>query len=161
MNFDYDKATLKASWGVYAIENSKSGRRYIGGTARNFFERWKAHWYELQNGNHDNKALQWDWLFLGSDKFRFVILEAYTERAISEWERLEFWAQHREAVCIRRSTGLYNVTGTASETLAGTAAQRSATRLWNAFYGTDLIVFDGPPWKHPTLSTADPRGLYG
>jgi len=60
---NYDLDTLKATYGVYAIVRIKTGRQYIGSTGDSFFNRWKAHWYSLESGKHDNKALQWDWLF--------------------------------------------------------------------------------------------------
>lgn len=157
MHFDYDVSTLKASWGVYAIENRRSGRRYIGSTSLNMLNRWRGHWYDLDKGIHDNKALRWDWLFFGADSFRFLMLEPYTERECSQWERFERWARHREAVHILATPDRYNVTLPAATTLDGEAARRSATRMWNAFYGTDLVVYHGPPWKHPTLSTLGRR----
>ena len=135
---NYDLATLKTTWGVYAIVRIETGRQYIGGTGDSFFNRWKGHWYILEKGIHDNKALQWDWLFLGSNAFEFRILESFTGKGRSHREGKDSgsWARHREALMIVQSQNLYNAQMPAAPTLAGERAQHLSSRIWEAFYGS-------------------------
>jgi hypothetical protein len=138
MNFDYDTATLKATWGVYAIVNKGSGRSYIGSTGDCFLARWKGHWYKLQSGKADNYALQWDWSFYGPDNFAFQILESFTGKLGSYRNGYDTgpWARHREAHWIVQARNIYNVQMPAQSMLAGEHAQQTSSRLWEAFYGS-------------------------
>lgn len=135
---NYDLATLKASWGVYAIVRLDTGRQYIGGTGDSFFRRWKGHWYSLEKGCHDNKILQWDWLFFGPDRFEFRILEPYTGKTRSwrEGKDSSAWARHRESVVTVQSQNLYNIHMPAESSIAGERAQHLSSRIWEQFYGS-------------------------
>lgn len=135
---NHDLATLKTTWGVYSIVRTETGRQYIGGTGDSFLNRWKGHWYLLEKGMHDNKALQWDWLFLGPDAFEFRIIESYTGhwRSLRESRNTRAWACHREAVNIIQSQNLYNVTMPAEPTIVGERAQHLSSRFWEEFYGS-------------------------
>ena len=137
MTFDYDTATLKASWGVYAIVRKQTGRMYIGHTADSFLMRWKTHWFALRAGKHINAGLQWDWLFFGETAFEFRILEAYTERLNWRQGKTAPWAQHREAVCIAQSRNLYNEMIPAACVLSGEQAKKWSKLLWDIYYTPD------------------------
>lgn len=130
MTFDYDTAALKRSWGIYSIGNRQSRRLYIGSTAHSFWQRWRVHWKALDCGKHENAELQMDWLSFGSDSFEFRILESYTGKPISAW------AEHREAVLIAQSNGLYNQQVPGLATLRGYYAKRLAKAYWLACYGS-------------------------
>lgn len=135
---NHDLSALKATWGVYAIVRLKTGRQYIGGTGDSFLSRWKGHWYMLQKGMHDNKALQWDWLFFGPECFEFQILESYNDKHLSwrDGKDTQSWSRHREAIVTAQSQNLYNIQMPAAPSLAGERAQHLASRLWEKFYGS-------------------------
>ena len=71
--------------GIYIIENTISGRKYIGKT-RNFRERWLNHYSLLQRGKHKNEGMQKDW---NPETFTFTIhceIENPTDRHLKEAE---------------------------------------------------------------------------
>lgn len=150
---NYNLATLKVTWGVYAIVRKQTGRQYIGSTGDTFFNRWKGHWYKLQSGQSDNFSLQWDWLFFGPDAFEFRILESFTGRPRS-WRDArgnEPWSRHREAVWIVQSSNLYNVQMPSPSMLEGERAQYLSSRLWEAFYGTPPPLNSDHKWIERTF----------
>lgn len=59
---------LPTSAGVYVIENTESGRVYVG-SAVNLRARRHTHWGSLQRGCHKNAHLQSAWDKYGSDAF--------------------------------------------------------------------------------------------
>lgn len=148
MDFGYDIATLKTTWGVYAIVNKNTGRAYIGSTGDCFLNRWKTHWYKLQSGKGDNYSLQWDWLFLGPDHFLFQIIESYTGKPSSWREPRETgpWARHREALVILRSDNLYNTQMPTAQTVAGERAQNLSSLIWEDFYGSPPPLNPNHDW---------------
>lgn len=60
--------------GVYLIENSVTGRKYVGSSS-NIERRIKTHKQHLQKGCHNNRKLQKDHDMHGLDSFKFTILE--------------------------------------------------------------------------------------
>lgn len=78
---------LATSGGIYALENSKTGKRYIG-KASNFRTRFSAHKGKLEKGTHPNTDLQKDW---NDTPFSFIILhyiEDAHERSLKECEEI-------------------------------------------------------------------------
>lgn len=133
--FGYEIETLKTSWGVYAIVNKVSERKYIGSTADSFFKRWKVHLYSLNSGKHACLLLQRDWTLLGPDAFTFQVLEAYTDPRRSFLDSYPTWARHREAVLLAQAGNVYNVALPHPSTLSGEHARRHTPELWRRFYG--------------------------
>ena len=60
--------------GVYLIENSVTGRKYVGSSS-NIDRRIKTHKQHLEKGCHNNRKLQKDHDIHGIDSFNFIILE--------------------------------------------------------------------------------------
>lgn len=60
--------------GIYAIENIKTGDRYVGQSV-NIEKRWARHKADLAVGRARSPALQEAWNYYGPDAFRFTILE--------------------------------------------------------------------------------------
>jgi GIY-YIG catalytic domain len=84
--------------GIYQIQNSHTGRVYIG-QSRNIEARWNSHRDTLRKGKHINDALQADWEAYGEGAFTFTIVEQ-----VEGWNALcEAEARHCAA-----STNLYN-----------------------------------------------------
>lgn len=71
--------------GIYQIENSINGKRYIG-SSFNIPDRWKRHIRELNKGTHKNKHLLAAWNKYGCDNFKFSILELCTPEEINKKE---------------------------------------------------------------------------
>lgn len=95
--------------GIYEIINPLNGKRYIG-SAKEFKERWKKHYYCLKTNKHKNEYLQYSFNKhfeeLGHDNFfEFHILEVMKnstkeERLIRE----EFWINF----ALENNVELYN-----------------------------------------------------
>jgi len=60
--------------GVYQIQNTIDGKRYIGSAARSIINRWSNHKTRLSQGSHYAKHLQNAWNKYGADTFVFEIL---------------------------------------------------------------------------------------
>lgn len=94
--------------GIYAIENLRNGRKYLGATA-DFQRRWRQHVLDLRRGLHANEDLQAAWIKFGEDAFRFVVIEEIEGRdALRRRERhwIEAYGRH---------TDLYNAVQEADE----------------------------------------------
>lgn len=63
---------LKES-GIYAIEHTASGKRYVG-SAQNLDRRLKKHIYHLNKGTHHSIKLQAAWNKYGVDAFVLVVI---------------------------------------------------------------------------------------
>ena len=75
--------------GIYKIENTINSRFYIGGSVKDFRQRWSEHRSTLNKGTHRNRLLQSDWLKYGESAFRFEILETLpTERVLAREQEL-------------------------------------------------------------------------
>lgn len=61
--------------GIYVIENTVNGHRYVGSASVSFYERLNQHLHHLRKGKHHNRHLQGAWNTYGPDAFRFVIIE--------------------------------------------------------------------------------------
>jgi len=60
--------------GIYAIEHTKSGARYIGSSS-DIRGRWLRHRSRLRRGRHHCDLLQTAWSINGESEFRLVVLE--------------------------------------------------------------------------------------
>lgn len=78
------------SVGIYCIENTTNGKKYIG-LSRNIERRWNEHRSELRRGKHCNIYLQRAWNNYGEDTFKFYIIELCDSNALSERE--EYYIQ--------------------------------------------------------------------
>ena len=61
--------------GVYVIEHTASGKKYIGSAAKSFDQRWGNHRRTLRKGTHKNTHLQRAWNKYGEDAFVFRIVK--------------------------------------------------------------------------------------
>lgn len=59
--------------GVYLIENTINGRKYVG-SAINIRSRWQGHRRSLERGRHHSKFMQRCWNKHGADAFSFKVL---------------------------------------------------------------------------------------
>lgn len=66
--------------GIYKIINVINNKFYVG-SAVNFAERKRKHWWMLRKGTHANKHLQAAWDKYGEQAFAFVIVEEHTSDA--------------------------------------------------------------------------------
>ena len=64
--------------GIYTIENTIDCKLYVGYT-KDFHKRRRCHWSELERGVHANDHLQRAVNLYGIDKFKFEILEEWSE----------------------------------------------------------------------------------
>lgn len=60
--------------GIYCIENTTTGKKYIG-QSNNIQSRWSKHKSELKNNKHHNDYLQKAWNKYGQNDFIFYVLE--------------------------------------------------------------------------------------
>lgn len=81
-----ERQNLPEEAGVYAIENTLTGERYIG-SSLNIPQRWLQHRADLQKGSHSSSFLQEAWNRDGADAFTWIVLE-YT-KDIAELESIE------------------------------------------------------------------------
>lgn len=66
--------------GIYKIINVINNKFYVG-SAVNFAERKRKHWWMLRKNTHANKHLQSAWGKYGEQAFRFVIVEEVLQDA--------------------------------------------------------------------------------
>ncbi len=72
--------------GIYAIEHSASGKRYIG-SAVSFERRWRKHRAQLRGGGHHSVALQRAWDKYGEAAFVFKKLLVCAGRHLLLYEQ--------------------------------------------------------------------------
>lgn len=90
--------------GVYAITNTVTGDRYIGGSWY-VSSRWAAHRAALRRGRHVNAKLQAAWIFYGEAAFVFELLEQTTGRS----QDISSETHHREMWWIAHEQPTYNI----------------------------------------------------
>lgn len=71
--------------GIYCIENSINGKKYIG-LSSDIERRWLEHRNELRKGVHVNNCLQSAWEKYGEDVFKFYVLELCSVENLSDRE---------------------------------------------------------------------------
>lgn len=72
--------------GVYCIENSINGMRYVG-KSEDITARWRVHKHHLRSNTHINVHLQRAWNKYGEDAFRFYVIEETDKDAINDAEK--------------------------------------------------------------------------
>lgn len=96
--------------GIYAIQESESGRLYIGSSVR-IHQRWSEHRRYLRKGTHHSSLLQQAWTLLGPQAFKFIVLEecGRLELQQREQEYIDFFRPqfNVEPVVTARSEALY------------------------------------------------------
>lgn len=71
--------------GIYQILNVSNGKRYVGSTGQEFYQRWNEHRYRLRGGKHPNTHLQNAWNKYGEKAFRFLkIRECEEDQLLAE-----------------------------------------------------------------------------
>lgn len=99
LSTDNIKDTLKEEMiynGVYLIENSVTGRKYVGSSS-NVDRRIKTHKQHLEKGCHNNRKLQKDHDLYGMDSFKFVILEKdVAHDLLTAYEK--YWIYKHDAI---------------------------------------------------------------
>lgn len=73
--------------GVYAVENTKTGKFYIGSSV-DIEERLKVHRRQLRKGTHVNQKLQRAWGKYGEDAFAFTVVALCSEDKLREYEQV-------------------------------------------------------------------------
>lgn len=82
--------------GVYLIENSVTGRKYVGSSS-NIDRRIKTHKQHLQKGCHNNRKLQKDHDMHGIESFKFIILEKdVAHDLLTAYEK--YWIYKHDAI---------------------------------------------------------------
>lgn len=71
--------------GVYCIENTENGKKYVG-LAKNIKARWHGHRTRLRNNTHPNRHLQAAWNKYGEGAFSFYVLEEVAEVDLDDTE---------------------------------------------------------------------------
>ena len=72
--------------GIYCIEHTPSGNKYIG-SASNIRSRWGSHRSSLRKGTHYAKFLQRSWNRYGEDQFFFRVIEWCDKSRLIEREQ--------------------------------------------------------------------------
>lgn len=120
------KILPQSTSGIYKIENTVSGKCYIG-SAVNIGKRWGDHLWMLENNKHHNRHLQSAWNFYTEDAFAFSVLEIVPDaKMLTVREQSHFDAMKHE----------YNICPTAGSTLGRTTspetiAKQSAAHMGN------------------------------
>jgi group I intron endonuclease len=73
--------------GVYVIEHTASGKKYVGSSAESFKSRWGQHRHRLRKGTHHSSYLQHAWDKYGEDSFVFRIVKRTTPEEAVESEQ--------------------------------------------------------------------------
>ena len=94
--------------GIYEIVNMKTGRRYIGSTAR-LSIRFLQHRSKLRKGTHDNPSLQNAWNKYGEGSFVIDVLERCPKSFDVLNEREIYWINKLDALA--RGRGFNIATG--------------------------------------------------
>ena len=82
--------------GVYLIENTITGRKYVGSSS-NIDRRIKNHIQHLEKGCHNNRKLQKDHDSHGIESFNFVILEKdVSHDLLTAYEK--YWIYKHDAI---------------------------------------------------------------
>ena len=82
--------------GVYLIENSITGRKYVGSSS-NIDRRIKTHKQHLKKGCHNNRKLQKDHDMYGIESFKFIILEKdVAHDLLTAYEK--YWIYKHDAI---------------------------------------------------------------
>ena len=82
--------------GVYLIENSITGRKYVGSSS-NVERRIKTHKQHLEKGCHNNRKLQKDHDLHGMESFKFTILEKdVAHDLLTAYEK--YWIYKHDAI---------------------------------------------------------------
>ena len=81
------------SIGIYCIENTKNGKKYIG-LSRNIEQRWNEHLSKLRRGKHGNPYLQRAWNNDGEEAFKFYFVEICDSEMLSEREEYYIAKEH-------------------------------------------------------------------
>ena len=82
--------------GVYLIENSVTGRKYVGSSS-NVERRIKIHKQHLEKGCHNNRKLQKDHDLHGMESFKFTILEKdVAHDLLTAYEK--YWIYKHDAI---------------------------------------------------------------
>jgi len=66
---------LKIETGIYSITHKESGKRYIGSTYCNFYDRFCAHRSTLNRKCHSSILMQRAWNKYGEEAFEFEVIE--------------------------------------------------------------------------------------
>ena len=72
--------------GIYCIENTVNGKKYIG-QSKNIKDRWRRHISELRKCKHNNSYLQDNWIAYGESAFKFYVLEECPPELLDEREQ--------------------------------------------------------------------------
>lgn len=130
--------------GVYMIENTVNGKRYIGSSVDICFRIYKHRW-GLRRGKHQNKHLQLAWNSAGESVFEFSVLQLVSDRTELQTAEQLHIDMHRSAdnafgynlIPFADTKSGYRHTGEAKRKIAETSSgrtktpeQREAAREW-------------------------------
>lgn len=71
--------------GIYCIVNTSNNYLYLGST-KNFWNRWREHYYQLRKGTHHSSYLQNSWNKYKESNFEFRILEICDKKELLDLE---------------------------------------------------------------------------
>lgn len=110
--------------GIYAIENIKNSKQYIGSTL-NFGKRWSYHKWQLKSNRHPNIYLQNAWNLDKEGSFEFKILEeVHNPKLLIETEQKWFNAIPKQLK--------YNIGDVASNPMSGRHHTQKAKTIISA-----------------------------
>lgn len=115
--------------GIYVIENTTNGKKYIG-SAVNLRNRIRGHFRKLETGVHGNIKLQRAWDKVGADNFTATVLE-FVEKPELLIEREQFFL---DTICPE-----YNICKVAASTL-GVPQHPNATAALKAYRDLKIPV---------------------
>lgn len=81
-----DKISEYNGPGIYAIENRRTGKAYVGSTTE-IRRRLLVHLNHLRKGDHTTRKLQYAWKASGEDAFEFKILDKVPEAELAVAEQ--------------------------------------------------------------------------
>ena len=93
--------------GIYKIINTTNNKYYVG-SSMNIERRWKSHNKHLRGNYHENDHLQKSWNKYGSNVFKFVIIEQFSNECLKKELLVE--EQKWLDIAIKERNKTYNLT---------------------------------------------------
>lgn len=109
--------------GIYRIDNTRTGRKYIG-SAVNIRNRWAYHMYRLAKGTHPNPSMQNAWNKYGEGIFACRVIEETDVKSLLKREQA--WLDKTNAASSRR---YYNVLAVAGSHLGRKRSLATIARM--------------------------------
>jgi excisionase family DNA binding protein len=131
--------------GIYAIENLRDRRAYVGATKQGFLKRWGTHRTTLNRGLHEVPLLQHDWTVYSAGWFKFVPLEVLLPH-VSFAPREQYWMDR----LVTEGYTIYNVRPASEWTRASHLLPLEVSTLANVF-GAIATLHEVAAWAKITV----------